>query len=260
RKVCTRFWDNVVFTSLFDESGALRGFAKVTRDMTERRRAERTLSEQRRLVGHLVEAQELERRRIAWDVHDDSIQSMVAIGMRLQLLANRLPEAEAAVVRQLDETVRAAIGRLRNLVLRLRPPELDRHSLVEALDHYLADIAGSTGIEFRLRHALDREPSAESAVTIFRICQEALANIRKHAKASEVDVSLTAVDGGTLVEIADNGVGVDLGADQPGPDHFGLIEMRERAETAGGWWSVGGNSPGGTVVRFWIPAASWGEP
>ncbi|MFE2752800.1 PAS domain S-box protein [Actinosynnema sp. NPDC059335] len=264
RKDGTRFWANVVITALFDQDGGLRGFAKVTRDMTEQRRVEQTLSEQRRLVGHLVEAQELERRRIAWDVHDDSIQSMVAVGMRLQLLANRLPEEEAAVVRRLDEAVRASIARLRNLVVRLRPPELDRHSLVEALDHYLADLAASAGITYRLRHSLDREPPAEAAITIFRICQEALTNIRKHARASTVDVSLTSVDGGTLVEVTDDGVGVgggvggDAGAGPPS-DHFGLVEMRERAETAGGWWSVGEDPRGGAVVRFWIPTANGGE-
>ncbi|WP_123741807.1 PAS domain-containing sensor histidine kinase [Saccharothrix texasensis] len=268
RKDGTRFWANVVITALTDESGRLRGFAKVTRDMTERRRVERTLTEQRKLVGHLVEAQELERRRIAWDVHDDSIQSMVAVGMRLQLLANRLPEPEAAGVRKLDEAVRSSIGRLRDLVFRLRPPELDRHSLAQALDHYLTDVAGSWGVTYRLRHALDDEPSAESAITIFRICQEALVNIRKHARASAVEVSLTSVDGGTLVEVADNGVGVGAGvdtaagapADRPAFDHFGMIEMRERAETAGGWWSMGEGEGGGTVVRFWIPDSSGGEP
>ncbi|MEU4445505.1 PAS domain S-box protein [Actinosynnema sp. NPDC050801] len=268
RKDGTRFWANVVITALFDDTGRLRGFAKVTRDMTERRRVERTLTEQRRLVGHLVEAQELERRRIAWDVHDDSIQAMVAVGMRLQLLANRLPEQEAAVVRRLDEAVRASIGRLRDLVYRLRPPELDRHSLVEALNHYLADVTGAWGITYRLRHSLDPEPQAESAVTIFRICQEALANIGKHAQATSVELSLTSVDGGTLVEVADDGVGVGLGvglgaatpSDRPAFDHFGMVEMRERAETAGGWWSVNEGPGGGVVVRFWIPTSNGVDP
>ncbi|MEU4745525.1 PAS domain S-box protein [Actinosynnema sp. NPDC023658] len=266
RKDGTRFWANVVITALFGESGELRGFAKVTRDMTERRQVEETLTEQRRLVGHLVEAQELERRRIAWDVHDDSIQSMVAVGMRLQLLANRLPDEDATVVRRLDDAVRASIGRLRNLVFRLRPPELDRHSLTEALDHYLTDVAGSWGMTYRLRHSLDHQPPPGSAVTIFRIFQEALTNIRKHAKASEVQVSLTSVDGGTLVEVADDGVGVDDGDGDAGGtpsgrrvfDHFGMIEMRERAETAGGWWALSESTGGGAVVRFWIPSPGGG--
>src|SRR6266511_2852305 len=137
RKDGSRFWANVVITALFDEAGKLRGFGKVTRDMTERRAAELAIVEGRRLLAHLVEAQEVERRRIAWDVHDDSIQSMVAVGMRLQLLAGRLPEEHAAAVRQLDEAVAGTISRLRNLVFRLRPPGIDREGLAEVLSSYL---------------------------------------------------------------------------------------------------------------------------
>src|ERR1044072_2840088 len=87
RKDGPRFWGSVVITPLHDDKGVLRGFGKVTRDMTERRSVERSLDERGRLLAHLVQAQERERRRIAWDVHDDTIQSMVAVGMRLQLMA-----------------------------------------------------------------------------------------------------------------------------------------------------------------------------
>ncbi|MFT7839873.1 PAS domain S-box protein [Saccharothrix sp. BKS2] len=253
RKDGSRFWANVVITALFDDQGRLRGFAKVTRDLTERRRSEQALREQRRLVGHLVEAQELERRRIAWDVHDDSIQAMVAVGMRLQLLAGRLPAEHAAVVHRLDETVRETIGRLRGLVFRLRPPELERHGLAEALDHYLADATGSWGIDYRLRHSLDHEPPADTAITIFRICQEAVNNVRKHARATTVEISLSSADEGTLVEVSDDGVGVGRLSDPNALEHFGTIEMRERAETAGGWWSLTDRPGGGAVVQFWVP-------
>ncbi|MGM1059852.1 PAS domain-containing sensor histidine kinase [Saccharothrix sp. Mg75] len=259
----SRFWANVVITALFGESGELRGFAKVTRDMTEHRRVERTLVEQRRLVGHLVEAQELERRRIAWDVHDDSIQAMVAVGMRLQLLASRVPDEHVGTVRMLDDAVRTSIGRLRDLVFRLRPPELDRHGLGEALEHYLTDVTAQWGMTYRLRHDLAHELPADVAITIFRICQEALTNVRKHARATAVEVSLTTADRGTLVEVADDGVGLggvapdDIGGVAPAgrraSEHFGTIEMRERAETSGGWWTLGERPGGGAVVRFWVP-------
>lgn len=254
RRDGTRFWANVVITALFDEGGELRGFAKVTRDMTERRRAEQALYEQRRLLTHLVEAQELERRRIAWDVHDDSIQSMVAVGMRLQLLAGRLPEPEATTVRRLDRAVGEAVERLRNLVFRLRPPELDRLGLVEALDGYLTEVTAAWGLDYRLTHDLDGELSDEAAITVFRICQEALSNVHKHARASTVEVALATVDRGTLVTVADDGVGLAEPPDRrAGFEHFGMIEMRERAETAGGWWTAGNRPEGGALVRFWLP-------
>ncbi|WP_257902501.1 PAS domain-containing sensor histidine kinase [Saccharothrix obliqua] len=254
RKDGTRFWANVVITALFDGDGRLRGFGKVTRDMTERRRAEQALLERRRLVTHLVEAQELERRRIAWDVHDDSIQSMVAVGMRLQLLADRLGEEHAPTVRRLDDAVRTAVDRLRLLVFRLRPPEIADRGLVRAITAYLADAAPAFGLDHVVRDELEREPPADTAVTIYRIFQEALANVHKHARASTVEVRLSTVDRGTLVEVSDDGVGVVMSADlQAGLEHFGMIEMRERAETAGGWWTFAARPGGGTSVRFWLP-------
>jgi PAS domain S-box-containing protein len=261
RKDGTRFWGNVVITALFDESGELRGFGKVTRDMTERRAAETALSERRRLLTHLVEAQELERRRIAWDVHDDSIQAMVAVGMRLQLLAARLPVEHAGPARQLDETVRSTISRLRNLVFQLRPPGIDRHGLVEALSSYLDEVVGPWGLAYSLRHDLNREPPPETAITVFRICQEALTNVHKHAKATTVEVSLASVVHGVLVRVTDDGVGVDepIGR-HASPDHFGMVEMRERAETAGGWWTLRGEPGAGTTVEFWLPTPSPADP
>ncbi|MFJ7213916.1 PAS domain S-box protein [Amycolatopsis sp. NPDC098790] len=251
RKDGTRFWANVVITALFDDHHRLQGFGKVTRDMTERRNAEQALRERRRLVGHLVDAQEVERRRIAWDVHDESIQSMVAVGMRLQLLASRLPEPHASAVTGLDESVQAAIGRLRGLVSRLRPPELDTHGLVEAVSGYLDDVAGRWGLAHSVRDDLTAEPSPEAAITVYRICQEALSNVHKHARATRVDLWMSTVDNGTLVRITDDGVG--MAADDAAAGHFGMVEMYERAEAAHGWLSVTSNPGRGTTVEFWLP-------
>ncbi|SEF23111.1 PAS domain S-box-containing protein [Amycolatopsis pretoriensis] len=247
----TRFWANVVITALFDERHRLQGFGKVTRDMTERRNAEQALRERRRLVGHLVDAQEVERRRIAWDVHDESIQSMVAVAMRLQLLASRLPEPHASAVAGLDESVQAAIGRLRGLVSRLRPPELDRHGLVEAVSGYVDDVAGRWGLAHSVRDELTAEPSPAAAITLYRICQEALSNVHKHARATRVDLHLSTVDNGTLVRITDDGVGMAAGDAAAG--HFGMVEMYERAEAAHGWLSVKSTPGRGTTVEFWLP-------
>ena len=258
RKDGTRFWANVIITPLFDETGKLRGFGKVTRDMTERRNTEQVLAERRRLLGHLVEAQELERRRIAWDVHDDSIQAMVAVGMRLQLLAARLPDEERATVAQLEESVRASVNRLRNLVVHLRPTAIDEHGLVPALSGYLRDVVSTWGITAELTGDLAGEPPTPTAVTIFRICQEALANVRKHAGATRVDIRLTSTNGGTLAEVHDNGRGFPEQVNNDPQRNFGLIEMRERAETAGGWWSVTTGQDEGTTVRFWLPHSSAG--
>lgn len=252
RKDGSRFWANVVITALFDETGELRGFGKVTRDMSERRAAEQALGERRRLFAHLVRAQETERRRIAWDVHDDSIQSMVAVGMHLQLLADQAPADQAAELKRLDASVREAVTRLRDLTFRLHPPGIDRQGLVESLAGHLEDVVGGWGLSHSFAHELDREPAPETAVTIFRIVQEALLNVRKHADADAVTLRLTSVDRGLLTRVTDDGNGHAI-EPYTGHDHFGVMEMRERAETAGGWWSMRGEPGIGTTVEFWVP-------
>jgi PAS domain S-box-containing protein len=255
RKDGTRFWANVVITALHDETGRLRGFGKVTRDMTERRTVERALDERGQLLAHLVRAQEMERRRIAWDVHDDTIQSMVAVGMRLQLLATKAPDEHAAALLRLNETVNASIGRLRNLTFRLHPPGIDSDGMVQGLSSYLDQVVVGAGLTYELTHDLDAEPPSETAITIFRICQEALTNVRKHARASAVKVSLTSADQGVRVRVTDDGVGFAQPADSPVKHgHFGLVEMRQRAEVAGGWWSIRSEPGSGATVEFWVPA------
>ncbi|MEU3186257.1 PAS domain S-box protein [Streptomyces sp. NPDC006923] len=262
RKDGSRFWANVVITALWDDRGELRGFGKVTRDMTERRAAQHALSERRRLFDHLVQAQETERRRIAWDVHDDTIQAMVAVGMRLQLLAERAPESTSAELERLDATVRGAISRLRNLTFRLHPPGIDRHGLVEALSNHLNDVTDSWKLTASFEHRLDSEPAPETAITVFRIVQEALLNVRKHAHAKNVALRVESSDGGILTRIADDGNGEPMSRDTS-QAHFGVIEMRERAETAGGWWSMRSRPGRGTTVEFWVPSSDplpAGEP
>jgi PAS domain S-box-containing protein len=255
RKDGSRFWASVVITALYDEHGKLRGFGKVTRDLTERRTVARALDERGRLLAHLVRAQELERRRIAYDVHDDTIQSMVAVGMRLRMLGESLPPEQAAEARGIDEAVNAAVARLRDLTFRLRPPVADGDGLVHGLSDYLEQVTAGTGLTFELTHDLDAEPPPEAAITVFRICQEAITNVRKHAGATSLSVSLASLDRGVHVRVADDGYGLTPDSDGR-PRHFGLIEMRERAEIAGGWCSIAGDPGTGTTVEFWIPAVS----
>ncbi|MDX3105295.1 PAS domain-containing sensor histidine kinase [Nonomuraea angiospora] len=249
RKDGTRFWASVVITALRDGRGELRGFGKVTRDLTERRSMARALDERGLLLARLVQAQERERRRIASDVHDDTIQSMVAVGMRLRAMEDGLPEEHAAGVRALGDAVEAAVGRLRDLAFRLRLPG---EGLAEGVASYLE--REMTGVAYELVNRLDGEPPAETAITVFRICQEALTNVRKHAGAVAVAVELASLDGGVHVRVRDDGVGITRRDGRDG--HFGLIEMRERAETAGGWWSIRGAPGAGTTVDFWVPAVA----
>lgn len=106
-----RFWAHVVTTPLRDEDGALLGFGKVVRDLSAQADGDGGHADLRRTFAHLVRAQETERRRIAWDVHDDSIQSMIAASMRLQVLIGQQPESARQALLDLDASIQAAVRR-----------------------------------------------------------------------------------------------------------------------------------------------------
>jgi signal transduction histidine kinase len=217
----------------------------------------RTDAERRRLLAYLAQAQEKERERIAADIHDDSIQSITAVGMRLELLRRRVTEPvvlEAMV--ELERTVLASIARLRHLLFELRPPVLDRDGLAPALRMYLEEASRDGGISFSLSNGFDSEPAPETRTILYRIAIEALTNVRKHAHARSIDVDLQELDWGYLVRIHDDGAGFLLDpTSAPMPGHLGLTAMRERAELAGGWWRATSAPGAGTTVEFWLPAS-----
>jgi signal transduction histidine kinase len=242
--------------------------AAVDAELTRRQETEERLSEslarlesvdsqRRRLLDKIVTAQEEERRRIASDVHDDSVQVMAAALMRLSLI--RQQDLDPDVDRQLaklQETTEKAIERLRHLLFQLCPPSLDREGLATALTEYLEQWTAEANLAYRIDDRLSFEPPLHIRAQLFRIAQEALTNVRKHAHANSVTLTLESGSGGVMLRIEDDGVGMaaaDLG---PAPiGHLGLATMRERAELAGGWCRIEGASSAGTTVEAWIPVS-----
>jgi len=258
------------YTPIPGPDGEPAGIVGVALDVTERRRHEQALErsfellrssdrERRALLANLVRAQEDERKRIAADIHDDSVQVMTAVALRLELQrlpGSRPPDGEAQA--RLEQSVRLSIGRLRHLIFELRPPSLDRVGLEAATDLYLRQLAEDAGLRVALRATLDAEPPDAIRTVIYRIVREALTNVRKHARATHVDVRLASHDGGVLLEVADDGVGPSVrGPEEPG--HLGLTTMRERAEMCGGWWRLLPGPHGGSVVRAWVPLDGDGD-
>lgn len=236
------------------------------RDITDRKIAEKRLAqtqeiaERRRLMTHLVQAQEEERRKIAADIHDDSIQAMTATSLRLQQLRKHMTtEQQQELIGRLDEAVRESITRLRRLMFDLRPPTLDRSGIGAALRELLDRISAEIDIQYSLDDKLATEPSSELRVELYRIAQEALANVRKHSRASHVKVDLQRAEGGYRVRVADDGIGFDVPVGEAQPGHLGLVAMRERATIAGGWWNVTSARGAGTTVDFWLPDGRDGE-
>ncbi len=247
-----------------DEHGEPRYWQGVMTDISQMKETEQRLrsaaEERRRLLVRLVTAQEEERSRVASDIHDDPIQKMAAVGMRIAALKARVPEELRGSVEKLDQTVSLAIGRLRRLMFELRPLALDREGLEAALRQYLGELAEECGCSFEIENRLAFETSGASRAAAYRIAQEALVNVRKHARAKKVRVRLDPRDDGLLVRIDDDGVGFTPDPVAASPDgHLGLTAMRERAELAGGWCRVDSSRGRGTTVEFWLPA-DWMVP
>jgi PAS domain S-box-containing protein len=248
-----------------DTAGNTVGAIVVAVDVTERRLTEETLRQtvetlkqvdqnRQALLRRLVDAQEEERRAIARDIHDDTIQSMFAVSLRLSTLRNALRDAvQVEQLHRLEQSVQASTDRLRHLLFELRPAALDEGGLSAALREYLDVMKSENAIHVELETAMERRPASETQVIAYRIAQEALANVRKHARASRVACAVSAVDDGILTRIADDGVGFEEERSRSATGHLGMVSMRERAEMAGGWFRVASSAGKGCVVEFWIP-------
>ncbi|MEX0833061.1 MAG: PAS domain-containing protein [Actinomycetota bacterium] len=228
-------------------------------ELEQRLRELRSAHEERReLLIRLVRAQETERQKIASDIHDDSIQKMAAVGLRLASLRKGLgEEKQIDHVKQLESIVELSISRLRHLMFELWPPALDRHGLAVAVKTELDQTAVDTGLSCSFEDRLETEPPVETRTIAYRIVQEAVANVRKHAEASRLDVILESKDGGIAVKVKDDGKGFTPSrTEESRPGHLGLFAMRERADMAGGWLRVESTPGGGTLVDFWLPVES----
>jgi two-component system sensor histidine kinase UhpB len=270
----------------------VRLMAESNRRLEEQRRelAEKTVQLQQ-LAGLVLAAQEDERRRVARELHDETMQSMAALLMGLEGILQALPEGEPqlrtarqSMVRLRDLAART-LDELRHLALDLRPSVLDDHGLVAAVRWLAETLTERTGLPCRVtvggdlsqgatsddgeaagetrasgRTARRLPPAAETA--LFRITQEALANVAKHAQASHVGVRLVQTATAVAVQIEDDGVGLPVGPDglPAAPDstgHMGLFNMRERAALLGGTCTIrrrrGARGTRGTVVRAEVP-------
>jgi PAS domain S-box-containing protein len=242
---------------ILDDGGRVIAVMGVSRDVTmrelveeERRRAE---EERRSLLARLVDAGEEERRRIADDVHDGPIQVLTALQLRLEALSPHVADTGASYMNKATEAVRESIRSLRSLMFDLRPRILDREGLVAALRDQARALSEETDISVRIQGVgLQEEPSALMRTVLYRIAQEALTNVRKHAKASQVEIEVETTEEGTRLRVEDDGVGIPVGSRATG-GRLGLAAMRDRAELVGGIFRAEPRPGGGTIVEAVVP-------
>ncbi len=209
-------------------------------------------AERLELLGDLVSVQEHERERIATDVHDDPVQMITALALRLAALRRDAPASMQPDLQALERLAEETIDHLRSLTFMLHPPELESEGLGGALRILLERTSLSGGFEYELRNRLSFEPSRDVGIHAYRIAQEALSNIRKHAGAHRVEVTVDAAEGELSLVIHDDGVGFDRSHPRA-PDHFGLTSMRRRSEIAGGRVEISTAVGSGTLVDVRLP-------
>ena len=255
-----------------DRDNRATRFQGVQIDITERMEAEderqrtidqlRRVDQQRRqLLTRIVTTQDEDRRRIAGDIRDDTIQALSALSIRLEALGRSHPD-----IREDERFVAApravadSIKKLRSLISELHPLTLEEEGLVATIQAHVKELAKERPDppHFELRSDLTVAPPHAIGIAAYRIVREAIANVMKHSGAARVSITFEEREGGVLVRIEDDGVGFDPEADLPA-GHLGLATIRERAELAGGWSRIESASGSGTVVSVWLPA-DWPAP
>lgn len=213
--------------------------------MLDRLEAERSTSS-----AHALAAQEAERQRIARELHDEIGQSLTVVLLGLKRGVDRAPEDLREDLRTVQETVRASLDEVRRIARRLRPGVLDDLGLRAAMNALMSEFSEVSGVPVtRLLDARLPGLGGEAELVIYRIAQEGLTNVARHARASRVEVSLRAEgEGAVVLRIADDGRG------GPIREGTGVRGMRERALLIGADLTIGERPGGGTEVRLTVPA------
>jgi PAS domain S-box-containing protein len=210
------------------------------------------------LSRRLVETQESERRKIARELHDEASQALASLRFGLRLLEREIDEGGSVTgrVAELMQRTDAVIDGLHRLAADLRPPSLDPLGLEAALRQYSRSAGSKFGlaVRFKARGFTSERLPTMVETALYRVVQEAMANVVRHARATRVDVLAERHGDRVIVMVEDDGVGFEPDQVQRG-DHFGLLGMRERAEALGGSLTVESAPGAGTTVVVEVPSA-----
>jgi two-component system sensor histidine kinase UhpB len=208
--------------------------------------------ERRDSARRALDAQERERRRLARELHDEIGQTLTGVVLQLETLEARAPAELRAELRSLEASARAGIEEVRELARRLRPEALDDFGLRSALVSLGSELSEHSGL--RVSPRLDGDLpalSAEDELVVYRVAQESLVNVVRHARATSAELSLRAENGSVVLRVRDDGRGIEAAGLRSGN---GVRGMRERALLVGGDLRVAAVSPHGTEVQLRLPA------
>jgi PAS domain S-box-containing protein len=247
---------------MYDDHGRIVGHFGIQRDVTERHRARETLQASREqlraLASRLQKVREEERTEMAREIHDELGQALTGLKLDISWMKNRLPRDHevmaqcVSIIERIDQTINV----VRRIATTLRPSVLDQIGLAAALEWQGQEFRARTGIEVVVEQACNGIPIPDDlGSSAFRIVQESLTNVARHAKATHVTIRVGQTDTLLTLEVSDNGVGC-AAACLDGTKSLGLVGMRERALACGGEFSIFGKPGQGTTVRLRVPVGA----
>ncbi|HEU4851470.1 MAG TPA: ATP-binding protein [Telluria sp.] len=263
RKDGQTIWVENFVGTIPGDDGRPRYFVKIVQDVTDRKRSEELIkasqAELRALYDRLQRVRKEERIALAREVHDHLGQLLSAAKIDIKLLLEDVQGGAAQVsrrklvpeLRSASQSLEAAIGSVRSIARELRPPEIESQGLYAAIRWHAQDFERRTRIRFELELPPGGGPTGLAAGELFRIFQEALTNVLRHAMATQVTATVQVRGDRLLLRVRDNGVGIARRA-AAGPT-LGLVGMRERAELSGGRVVVLPLRSGGTLVSALVP-------
>lgn len=250
-------WTEDRITFLRDRAGKPIGFLGVTRDISERKLAEDAL---RALSRRLVEVQEMERRQIARELHDHIGQELTGLKLFLEMVSRLPPQQVKAKLSDAQVSINELVTQVQDLSLDLRPAMLDDLGLVPALLWHFERLTTQTGVRVAFKHrGIQRRFAPEIETAVYRIVQEGLTNVARHAGVGEATVRLLLNRGVLGVYIEDEGIGFDTDAAFARGTSSGLTGMQERATLLGGHFEIISALGAGTLLVAKFPANNSGR-
>lgn len=260
KKGGTLYYEDKTITPLRDSHGTITHFVSTGRDISQRMCAEEELRSSREqlraLAAHLESIREDERSLMAREVHDELGQMLTGLKIELSWIAARLPSDQNALrqkARAMEMLIDATIQSVRRISSQLRPGVLDDLGLVAAIEWQAQEFQARMGTECEFTGPLEEyELDPDLSTALFRILQEALTNVVRHAKATRVTILLTEEADRLILKVTDNGRGITE-QELTARDSLGLLGMRERALLLGGEVAIAGSPGIGTTVRVIMP-------
>ncbi len=221
---------------------------------------ERESAARRSLLDVVVRTQEDERRRLAFDLHDGPLQALSFLANRIAAARKFTQRAETEraekILREVEQALSVEVQELRVRMMELRPPALEERGLVEAIRDLAVSTSREGGLEVDISGTISRRPSEAIESMLYRVTQEAITNIRKHAKATHATVDLRESDGVLRLVVDDNGVGFEAPdlSQLAASGHFGMLGIVERVQMLDGTCAWRGGADGGACLEVKVPS------